>query len=41
MSEYKLKNSGLSADEIVMVYLEEGVHKKTFYHREYTDYLNA
>jgi hypothetical protein len=24
-----------------MVYLEEGTHKRTFYHREYTDYLNV
>ncbi len=39
MSDYRKKNMNKNIDEIVIVYIDEGIHKKTFIHGEYTDYL--
>ncbi len=41
MNDYRLRNSELNMDEIVMVYLDQGKHNKIFYHKEYTDYANV
>jgi hypothetical protein len=41
MTDFRLKNTELNVDEIVMVYIEKGNYSKIFYHKNYTDYIFA